>query len=394
MYDGSGNYVTIAKAADGQLLEANATYYLRAAGYDEFGKDALNVSSELTFSVFGMAPEAGSITAVEIADNAITTPKLLAGAVTADKILVNSITGDRMVANTITGDKIQSNTINASHIQAGSISADKMMVGASSNMLVNAGFESDYYGWGLYMPRGEPSWRGFNYHANWMLAGTSNKTLGINFAMGGTTGGADISLYQDVIIEPGKTYIVCAYVGVHRCTAQISSYFLDASGNGLSSASYSTLSGQDVATEAQGMGGKYLSNYRRIARRLTAPANAVKLRFEVFKLGNPTVDSWMFLARPYAGECLANQTELPAWDAAGATIIGPGNIKTDTLSAITANLGSINAGSLNINNRFIVNSDGSTLIRSAAGGQRTEIDNQQFRVYDGNGVLRVRLGIW
>lgn len=395
VYDGSGNYITIAKTANGEQLEANATYYLRAAGYDEFGKDALNVSSELTFSVFGMAPEAGSITAVEIADNAITTPKLLAGAVTADKILVNSITGDRITANTITGDKIKANTITANNIQAGSISADKLMVGASSNMLVNAGFESNFYGWNTYEPR-VPATKVFNLDPAWMIANTSNKTFAINYVGGGAPASADMTIWQDILVEPGKTYICCAYVGVHRCAATMGGYFLNASDAYIDPLSWSGLSGQDTTTETQGNGGKYLSGYKRIARRFTAPANAVKLRFEIVKNGNVagTSDSWMFVTRPYAGECLPNQTDLPPWDSAGATIIGPGSVKTDTLSAITANLGAVNAGSLNINNRFIVNSDGSTLIRSGTGGQRTEIDNQQFRVYDGNGVLRVRLGIW
>ncbi len=86
------------------------------------------------------------------------------------------------------------------------------------------------------------------------------------------------------------------------------------------------------------------------------------------------------------------------------TQISGGIIKTGTvtadrmsvgqLSAISADLGSINAGSLNINGRFIVAADGSTTIRSGTSGQRMELDNQQMRVYDGNGVMRVRLGIW
>jgi hypothetical protein len=33
-------------------------------------------------------------------------------------------------------------------------------------------------------------------------------------------------------------------------------------------------------------------------------------------------------------------------------------------------------------------------VKSAASGQRTEIDNSSIRVYDSAGTLRVRLGVW
>lgn len=393
VYDGAGNFVTIAKTADGQKLVGNSTHYLKAAGYDEFGKDALNISSELTFVPFDMVPAANSITRTEIKDGEIITPKLAAGSVTVDKIVVNSITGDRIAANTITGDKIKVNTINANHIMAGSIGADKLMVGASSNMLVNAGFESDFYAWNQYAPVA-PNWRYFNFDPAWMLANTSNKTFAINHI---TVGNEVFALYQDVIAEVGKTYMGSVYIGAHRCNCALYMSYIDINGNVIGTGSnWTDFNGGSVTSETQGTGGKYLSGYKRMSVRSVAPVGAVKLRFEIQKLANfaGSGDGWMFAVRPYVGECLPNQTELPPWDAAGATIIGPGNVRTDTLSAITANLGSINAGSLNINNRFIVAADGTATIRSGTSGQRTEMDNQQVRVYDANGVLRVRLGIW
>ena len=81
------------------------------------------------------------------------------------------------------------------------------------------------------------------------------------------------------------------------------------------------------------------------------------------------------------------------------TQIDGGAIKTDTirassLSTISANLGSITGGSLNINNRFIVDNDGTTTIKSATSGARVEMSNSLIQVFDSNNVLRVRLGIW
>lgn len=69
-------------------------------------------------------------------------------------------------------------------------------------------------------------------------------------------------------------------------------------------------------------------------------------------------------------------------------------IDVDNLSAISAQLGSILGGSLNINNRFLVDASGSMTSMSGTSGQRTVIDNNGGRVYDSAGTLRVRWGLW
>lgn len=62
------------------------------------------------------------------------------------------------------------------------------------------------------------------------------------------------------------------------------------------------------------------------------------------------------------------------------------------LSAITANLGAITAGSLNINNKFIVDSSGGTTIQSGTTGARLYIANNVIKVFDAAGTLRVQIG--
>ncbi|CAN7337318.1 host specificity factor TipJ family phage tail protein [Bosea sp. LjRoot90] len=69
-------------------------------------------------------------------------------------------------------------------------------------------------------------------------------------------------------------------------------------------------------------------------------------------------------------------------------------IDVENLAAISANLGAITAGSININNRFIVASNGTVTISSASTGTRLVITNSQLLVYDASNVLRVQLGIW
>jgi len=64
------------------------------------------------------------------------------------------------------------------------------------------------------------------------------------------------------------------------------------------------------------------------------------------------------------------------------------------LAAISADLGDITGGSLNINNRFIVAADGTVTIQNAATGERLIITNSMFQVFDANGIERVKCGVW
>lgn len=76
----------------------------------------------------------------------------------------------------------------------------------------------------------------------------------------------------------------------------------------------------------------------------------------------------------------------------GGAIIGAGNLSISTLSAITADLGTITAGSLNINSLFIVTSAGAVTVKSATSGARLEMVGDVIRVYDSSGTLRVKMG--
>ena len=80
-------------------------------------------------------------------------------------------------------------------------------------------------------------------------------------------------------------------------------------------------------------------------------------------------------------------TNITTW---GAPFLA--GLKVGSLSAVNADLGSITAGSLNINNKFIVLADGSTTIRSGTTGARVEILNNVIKVFDAAGTLRVQIG--
>ena len=92
-------------------------------------------------------------------------------------------------------------------------------------------------------------------------------------------------------------------------------------------------------------------------------------------------------------------------DAVGSSQIAPNavlpeHINVTSLSALSANLGTVTAGQLQLGAlggglyRFKVDTNGNLTIRSAASGQRLEMDQNGGRVYHANGNLAVRWGIW
>ncbi|UDW84634.1 phage tail protein [Pasteurella canis] len=77
--------------------------------------------------------------------------------------------------------------------------------------------------------------------------------------------------------------------------------------------------------------------------------------------------------------------------AAGA--ITAEKISVDKLSALSSNLGNIDGGSIDINGRFIVRSDGTTELRSSTHNIGQVIDNDRTAVYDEAGRLMVEVGL-
>ncbi|MCO4167067.1 hypothetical protein L0F67_08205 [Actinobacillus suis] len=97
-------------------------------------------------------------------------------------------------------------------------------------------------------------------------------------------------------------------------------------------------------------------------------------------------------------ECNASSLEPSSWSNAGAGPVHGGSIIANTIRGehIMANqrisAPVIDGGSLNINNRFVVDSNGNVEIRSASGNVGLVIRNERIDVYDDRGNLEVRLG--
>lgn len=73
-------------------------------------------------------------------------------------------------------------------------------------------------------------------------------------------------------------------------------------------------------------------------------------------------------------------------------LVAATRIVAASLSAISANLGNITGGSMNIADKFIVANDGSVTIQSGPTGARKVSTNRVDKVFDAAGVLRMRCG--
>ncbi|MGN6819298.1 MAG: hypothetical protein ACTHJR_11580, partial [Sphingomonas sp.] len=112
----------------------------------------------------------------------------------------------------------------------------------------------------------------------------------------------------------------------------------------------------------------------------------------VANYGTTIIDGSRITAASIAADRLVANSITSAQIAANT--ITADRMNVTSLSAITANLGAITAGSLNINGKFIVASDGTTTIQSATSGARLVLSGSTVEVYDASNVRRVRLGIW
>lgn len=74
-------------------------------------------------------------------------------------------------------------------------------------------------------------------------------------------------------------------------------------------------------------------------------------------------------------------------------VIANGMIQTNAITADKIATGAVTAGKINVNSLSAISAT-IGLLRTATTGARLEIESNQIRVYDGNGTLRVRLGVW
>ena len=278
-YDGRDTFITVGKCA-GKALEAGKTYYLRAAGYDSFGKDGLNISSSHAFTVYEVSAIAKEL-----------------GASNLNKELAQAIN------------------------DAGSVSAavkkqEKAIAGLEAQYTVKVDVNGHVAGYGLAttVKNGKPT-SAFIVSADRFGIGAAGKT----------------SVYPFTV---------------------------------------------DSKTQTVGINGKLIVNGKAIIDKLNAGDISAD------KLQANSIGANLLKAGAVTAEKLA------------AKAVTAEKLQVDKLSAISADMGDITAGSLNIGKgRFTVDEEGNVAIKADAKRKTgTAISNHGIVIRDEQGRIRVVLG--
>ena len=303
---------------------------------------------------------AGTITSTHLAANSVIAGKIAANAVTAGNIAANAVIAGTIAANAVTAAQIAAGSITVDKLAAGSVTASKLTVGTGGNLCTDSGFTPGLAFWSKdnYMRSG--NW-GVNLNVDYAVNGSPTLWVEDTAGVGGAGYMGVNSVPMSVI--PGERYEASCYFSSHRCTAEIIMLFQNDSGQW----GAATLGGTAV-DEASGW--KLLSNFKRVGGFFTIPAGMTKMTLILRKYATQTgTSSYLFATRPFVGFANANQTELSPWSPSGSTSLLPDGITTPSISALAGKFGDIE-------------------IRPTAGASGC------IRVYDTNGTLRVRLGVW
>ena len=368
-------------------------------------------------------------------------------AINGDLLANGGITAEKMAANSVSTAALQAGAVRAEHMAAGQVTADKLAIGLGGNLFYNPIFANPTngvpHGWMLSevgLANNQKGERRCFQDPDYGLkkGGYLPNENVVRFHNRRTNNGSTrTGIYQNVPVTANNWYIVSAYMGNQNCTKV--EIYIDVRGRNGEWLLHKTVG---VPKNKTFVG---INDAERAFIKFQIPPNGVSVDVFFFLYdadGSNSNGCWMFLARPMLEECTQYATQPSPWVNAGVTSIHGGSIITRTItteqlaansvtaneiatgavtakhvaaesiganhiatrsitadrlnvtsiSSISADLGAITGGSLNINNRFKVSNQGQMEMRAAAGNVGLVINNNQIIVYDERGNVRVKIG--
>jgi hypothetical protein len=346
--------------------------------------DAITTAKLAAGAVTAAEIAAGAIVAGKIAAGIITGAEIAAGTITASNILAGTITATQLAANSVIAGKIAAGAISATEIASKAITAEKLAVASyGDNLVVNGGAEggdaSAWYnvegGAAVFASVAAASYSGDYY---FRISGSGTSAYGC----------------RPFPVVPGRKYIVRGAYKSNVATATGCYFRMSYSADYPAADTMSSVNRTGFTDLLSN--GAIATSWTYGTYSWTCPAG-VYWASACFYRWTAMGANWLIFDEVSVRESIGG--ELIVDGAITAAKIAAGTITADkltvsNLAAISANLGSITAGSLSINSKFIVDSSGNVTIRNASTGQRLVLTNSLLSVYDSSNVLRVRLGIW
>lgn len=280
---------------------------------------------------------------------------------------------------------------------------DKSRINANfgSNLLYNGDFSCGLDGWGFGGGNGPALFQSGLNLAGWWPSSAPGQP-GANVFWANQVDAVRSSSVNDasklfehygpkVPVEAGKNYIISAYTGAHRCVLDIFMYWYNSSDQLVAATPNGGATSGPSANAAETGGGVNLTGYKRIYDAGVAPVGAVYARPILRKyatlVGNN--DSYMFVGRVMVEEAPPGVTTPGIWSMGQSVApITTGNVSTYIQGAAIglAQINKATIGSLSALTATI------GMLRTSASGARTELSDNVFKVFDGNNILRVRIG--
>lgn len=434
-YDGAETFVSITKC-NGKDLQQGKTYYLRAAGYDSFGKDGMRVSNSIAFTVT-------DVSVTDLAESNLN--KAL-----RDKIALIDGNGAGSVNARIEAEtrervsKIEqvSSKLNNLSVGGRNLIRDSAAQVQNSNYLIqsyqmtdNSLQEGEPFTvtiWGDLGSDREAFWPFNSNGLNWL--GTMKKVSDGVYQLSATWQRSKNNPSNDRLLiycgpNSGRTASRINRIKLERGTVATDWTPAPEDNTAVVQTHAQSINGLeaqytvkvDVNGKVAGYGlattpkngtpeSKFIVNADRFGVGSTGKADIFPFTVDtrqnrVGVNGELVVNGKAIVDRLNAGDIHGNKITANTLNAnrltAGSVTareMAAGSITADklnvnNLSAISANMGNINGGSLNLGNgRFVVNNNGHLSMSATSGNVGMKITNDRIDVYDANGVLRVRLG--
>lgn len=365
--------------------------------------------------------------------------------------LVGTLQANQIGVNTIGAGALQAGAVRAEHMAAGQVTADKLAIGLGGNLLYNPILANNAHG--FYENRGNGNLetgdvtRVSRYVSNSVvndLLTTENVLVAEVYASSSlnTNDRWWSPLIANVKVTKGRRYCFSAYTHAWRCGAQLLVEEMTSSWGYVRGIKSGALIGaQGIGNQSGSFDGKSIDKGTRQHIFFIAPESGhvslhVRLKFTSYW------EASCMIARLMLEECSDHATEPSPWQNAGVTSIHGGSIITRTittellaansvttneiatgavtakhvaansiganhvatrsltadklnvtsLSAISADLGDIKGGSININNRFKVSKQGQVEMRANQGNVGLVMNNENIIVYDTSGRPRLKIG--
>lgn len=308
-----------------------------------FGEATANQSELSPWSPTGVTLIQGgnivtnAITALHLSTGSVTADKIAAGSVTTEKLVAGSVTGEKVAALTITGDKIAANTIGADKIAANSITAKQLVLTDFSNLVPdNQMIDATNWsgsGWGLWGDHnlaGMPSYNSARYYGGpWGSGGWSPGCVSKSFP-----------------VQAGKQYQVEGWTYSNDAfNVLVRIVWLDINGNYFGPYN-------DLYSGPRGAGVWSASGA------FTAPTGAVTARMELYCQRDNTTGPI------YVGGISVRQRNAADLIVDGA--ITANKLSVNSLSAVSANCGTLSAGMLiSSNGKMVIDLNAGTIVISS-----------------------------